>query len=802
MAPTPLQILYIEDNDLDRMIMKRALNNSGFPVVLRFAENMEEGRVATEDIEYDCIFLDYNLPGGTGLELLKMIRASGNESPIIIVTSHGDEKIAVEAMKNGANDYIPKDFLSADGLSQSLRFVIRFREQERERIALQKELNAAQQQLQAVASNSPIILFAFDQDQRLSLLEGRSQLLFGVSSEVVLNKGLVDVQRQLPMSAEDVTLAMHGKEVTTVVAFNERYFEIYYAPVRDANQQVTGVMGIAADITTHKAAEEQLMQAKKMAEETSLMKEQFLANMSHEIRTPMNGIIGLTRILLETTLSQDQVHYLHLIKNCSNDLLVIINEILDFSKIEAGKMNFEQAPFPTREIVNHTIELFRTKAVEKSIRLFSEVDDQVPETLLGDRTRLNQVLNNLVSNAIKFTDQGEVSLKVSLRSRRDQEVTLDFEVRDSGIGIPTASLDTIFDSFTQASSDTTRKFGGTGLGLTIVKRLIELQGGSISVRSKVGQGTSFTFHLSFPVHCASSFRPVDIIQEEALDISHLRILIAEDHPVNRLIVKKLFRDWNTDVQFANNGKEVIELLQQREFDLVLMDIQMPEMDGNTAAKHIRTHLPEPICHIPIMAMTAHATQAERDKSFLVGMNEYICKPFDPCELRKKILAITQAKQTTFNEVIETPANASAVILPEPSPNSKSTKARVSQEQIQVLLSEHKINLSYLKSIADGNDEFIIEMIELFLNKMPEALEQMEACFQHKNWDELRQIAHRIKPSFGYVGLVKTQNMLADIEHLIEDPAGDPSRVARLMGEVRQISRSAFSQLEQQLSELR
>ncbi|MBK9540706.1 MAG: response regulator [Bacteroidetes bacterium] len=810
MSEQLLQILVVEDDELDRMIMKRALNGSGMKHELTFAEDHESGKTAAAEKEYDCIFLDYNLPGGTGLELLKEIRAAKNTAPIILVTSQGDEKIAVEAMKNGANDYIPKSLLSADGIAQSVRFMVTLKSQEKQRLILEQQLKETERRLKTVVANSPIILFALDEQAQFTLFEGKGLESMGINKEEFIGKAIQDIH-QLPIQLEDYQKSMNGEEATSVVEVDSKFFEIFYTPIHADNNNITGVIGVASDITGHKRAEDELKSAMTLAEETARLKEQFLANMSHEIRTPMNGIIGLTRILLKSELSEDQMRFLQSIKVCSDNLLVIINDILDLSKIEAGKMSFESVPFRITDLARHAVELFQAKADEKSIQLVMKIDTSIPQALSGDPTRLSQILNNLMSNAIKFTGEGEVSLFINLRSTREKQVTLDFEVKDSGIGIPEESLNSIFESFTQASTDTTRKFGGTGLGLTIVKKLIELQGGNIGVRSKLGSGTTFFFHLSFEIASEEQLNVNVVEEKDDHSTSHLRILVAEDNPINQLIVRKVFADWETPIEFADNGKIALDMLQNASFDLVLMDIQMPEMDGYTAVDKIRHELPEALRNIPIMAMTAHATQNERQKCLEAGMNEYISKPFEPSELKKKILELTNSVNASLNGSMPVSEKEQKTDKMEPTReasnpqeefrNSLQTPNLVIENpsiRKEPVLPEHQINLTYLKQIAEGNDSFIIEMIEMFLNKTPQALEKLNISYQEKNWEEMKQIAHRIKPSFGYIGLPDTQKMLAEIEKLSEEHT-NPERMAELVEEVQVVSKSVFVQLQSALT---
>ncbi|HNQ62095.1 MAG TPA: ATP-binding protein, partial [Bacteroidia bacterium] len=525
-----LQILVVEDDELDRMIMKRALNASAIKHQLHFAVDHESGLAAATERDYDCIFLDYNLPGGTGLELLKAIRDAKNTSPIIIVTSQGDEKLAVQAMRNGANDYIPKVLLSPEGIAQSVRYMVNLKKTEKERKLLELQLVDTQRRLQTVVANSPIILFALDENAMFTLFEGKGLADVGIDKNEFLGLHL-EAAPMLPLSKEDFNRAMAGEEVTNVVELGGKFFEVFYTATLDNQKKAIGVIGVASDITDHKNAEEALLRAKQVAEETAKIKEQFLANMSHEIRTPMNGIIGLTRILLESNLDEEQNRYLRSIKTCSDNLLVIINDILDFSKIEAGKMTFENVAFNITEIVEHSVELFQIKADEKSISLRTDIDPAIPPHITGDPTRLNQILNNLISNAIKFTEKGEVVIDLKLRDKSNKEAIIDFEIKDSGIGIPESSLANIFESFTQASSETTRKFGGTGLGLTIVKNMIELQGGQIGVRSEVGKGTTFFFHLSFQIADLKEIQD-EMSPDADISISHLRILVAEDNMIN------------------------------------------------------------------------------------------------------------------------------------------------------------------------------------------------------------------------------------------------------------------------------
>lgn len=638
-----LKILVVEDDDLDRRIIKKALKESGIKHELIFAEDHQQGKEATSGKEYDCIFLDYNLPGGTGLELLNSIRKAGNTSPIIIVTSQHDVKIAADAIKLGAEDFIPKNLISGDGIGQCLRFVIIKQEQAFRQRELENQLKETQKKLNTVIANAPVILFSLDTNAIFRIFEGKGLECIEIQKEKIINQSLSE-HIDLPITITNFNEAINGTEHTIVKEWNDRFFEIFYSPIRDENKMITGVLGIATDITVHKKAESELIKAKQLAEETAKVKEQFLANMSHEIRTPMNGIIGMTRILLNTNLNPEQLKFMQSIRTCSDHLLVIINDILDFSKIEAGKMSFESIPFSVDQLAMLTMDLFQSKADEKSLQLTLERDFNIPALLMGDPTRLSQILNNLVSNAIKFTEKGEVRLKLGLVSNNSDNTTIAFEIKDSGIGIPEKSLPTIFDSFTQASSDTTRKFGGTGLGLTISRQLIELQGGSLHVKSEVGKGTTFFFSIPYPIGDEKEIgkrkdSQYDIKPE---DLKGIKILLVEDNPFNQMVATDTLTDLigELTIDVAENGKIAVNMISNNKYDVVLMDIQMPDMDGFEATRVIRAMSP-PKNETKIMAMTANVTTEEIAKCFEVGMNSYISKPFDTQDLINKLGKLTK-----------------------------------------------------------------------------------------------------------------------------------------------------------------
>ncbi len=375
------------------------------------------------------------------------------------------------------------------------------------------------------------------------------------------------------------------------------------------------------------------------AEQSEKFKQQFLANMSHEIRTPMNAVIGLTNLLLKNEPREDQLRYLNAIQQSADNLLVIINDILDLSKIEAGKMQFERIAFRPSEVVGLVFNILQFKAEEKRISLITEVAPDVPATLIGDPTRLTQILINLAGNAIKFTEKGTVTIHLStnLRGSNEESCMLSFQVIDTGIGIAADKLQTIFESFSQASDDTNRKYGGTGLGLTISKQLIELQSGTISVSSRLGSGTEFAFEIPYDRNTGAGAAIQEDDDAIAINLDGLKILLAEDNEFNQMVAIDTLQDLiaGVEIEVASNGLLALEAVQKKKYDLVLMDIQMPEMDGYEATKRIR-QLPAPLNSIKIMAMTANATAEEINKCFQSGVNEYLSKPFRPDELLKKV----------------------------------------------------------------------------------------------------------------------------------------------------------------------
>ena len=403
--------------------------------------------------------------------------------------------------------------------------------------------------------------------------------------------------------------------------------------LRGANNEDIGFAFVCFDMSSQVRVNNRLQRAKNKAERAAVAKQDFLSTMSHEIRTPLNVVIGMARLLMDENPKPEQLEYLKSLQFSANNLLVIINDILDFSKIEAGKVKLEKINFSIREVVQGVVQAFLFHAEEKGIGLKVEINEAVPERVVGDQVRLTQVLNNLVSNALKFTEEGLVSINVKLVKQGDDRLEVVFEVRDTGIGISQDKIPTIFNSFTQATTDTTRKFGGTGLGLTICKRLVELQDGTIEVTSRRGVGSKFSFALSYGVAERQNTQPTTAT--ETYQLSDVRLLLVEDNPSNRMVAISFLSKMGVQVTVAENGAIALDKVQKQDYDIVLMDLQMPQMDGYQATQAIR-ELGGTYRNLPIIALTADVVSDAKDRVRQAGMNDYLSKPFSPDVLYRKI----------------------------------------------------------------------------------------------------------------------------------------------------------------------
>lgn len=516
----------------------------------------------------------------------------------------------------------------------------------------------------------------------------------------------------------------------------------------------------------NKRSTKELERAKLQAEASQHAKERFLAYVSHEIRTPLNAIVGMSQLLERDQLNPKQTKRMGTIRSSANNVLMIVNDILDMSKIESGMMDVEEIEFMFNEVVQNVAQIIRSKAEAKNLALMVEVDPAIPNVLKGDPVRLNQILLNLADNALKFTRKGHISISVEAEQKDGDEVILHFKVSDTGIGVPKNKLETIFKPFRQESSSVTREYGGSGLGLNIVKRLVEIQGGQISVTSQLNKGTTFSFDLTYHISDGTTSVAAQDVTYDREDLAGRRILVVDDNSLNLEVLTDLLQELNSNVivETADNGRSATDKVAENDYDLVLMDIQMPRMNGFEATMFIRDNLQGKRSQVPIVAMTAHALSGVADRCFEAGMNGYISKPI-------KIVDLLNTIGKTLNSSGE-------------------------ERPLDVEGDFTVINLEPLKELTNNSPNKLVKYIDIFLSNVPIDIDRLEEYADKEDFEEFAKVAHKMKSNISYMGISQLEKVLVDIQRYKDDEAVTAELALEVVEDIREVCEEAMKELNE------
>ncbi len=687
-----------------------------------------------------------------------------------------------------------------------------------EREQAQHDLAERTDFLNSLIENSPVAIAVMDPDGRLRMCNPAFEALFRYRRGEVTGRPIQEIVGSNERSEEvrQIVERLRQKKQVHLSTTRKRSdgsevaVELFTVPLVTEGK-IAGVLGMYQDITERVRAEEALVRAKEAAEAANRAKSEFLANMSHEIRTPMNGIIGMTDLALDTGLTAEQREYLNMVQSSAHSLLGILNDVLDFSKIEAGKLDLEPAVFRLRQSLGETLKALSLRAQQKGLALRWRVGEDIEDDLVGDAGRLRQIVVNLVGNALKFTDEGEVCVEVEQENPSAQGTTLHFRVRDTGIGISPEKQKLIFEPFTQADSSTTRRYGGTGLGLGICARLVELMGGKIWVESEAARGS--TFHFTARVEFASRSGGTERPQTDALEGERARakrpmqerhenagaaaangkgltVLLAEDNSVNRLLAERLLEKHGHRVLPAENGVEALSILErERErIDAVLMDVQMPEMDGLTAIRRIRARETEGEQRVPIIALTAHAMKGDREKCMEAGADDYLSKPLHARDLLAIFDRIQRRKKEVKPNVPEKKQESHG-------PAAALSSMTVSSRQVQKagIGSTDVFDWSAALEHLDGDHELLAEVARLFAEQWPASKAELEAALAKRDLTACERLAHGLKGAAAHLGARRVSESSFELEKLAR--GGRHEEAAQQWTEVKREAERLVSEID-------